>query len=428
MNSDAEVPFADPARNRGEAIQGGTSQLRSRQILLLLSAACGVGVANIYYNQPLLLLIARSLRIAPAQAGQIAVATQLGYACGIFLFPSLGDAIDRRGLMTRLFTAVSVAAFASALAPNFHSLLLTSILLGLAASVTQVTLPIAPEFVAEKDRGRAVGTVMTGLLLGILLARTFSGLLGQWLGWRSVFFVAAALNLLFVPLLLRFLPSLPPARPVPYVHAIRSLWMLFTTEPLLREASLVGGCAMAAFCVFWTTLVFLLGSPHYRVGPGVVGAFGILGAVGAFTAPLAGRLIDRYGTRTVLSFAILAQSVAYLIFWSLGYRWIGLILGILLFDVGVQASQVANQTRIFGIDPHARGRINTVYMMIYFAFGAAGSAAGAFAWQHAGWPGVCGLGLSFLGLGGLRHLIGNRGATHNLSSLQQSKTLTETEM
>ncbi len=199
----ADTSVAVPERNSDTAPQRELPRLRSQRILLLLSAACGVGVANIYYSQPLLLLIAHSLHIASGQAGEIAVATQLGYASGIFLFPPLGDAIDRRALMARLFIAVSVAALASALAPNFFSLLFTSMLLGLAAAVTQVTFPIAPELVAEKDRGRAVGTVMTGLLLGILLARTFSGLLGQWLGWRSVFYVAAALNLLFVPLLLR---------------------------------------------------------------------------------------------------------------------------------------------------------------------------------------------------------------------------------
>lgn len=380
------------------------SDQHSRRSLLLLSLACGVGVANIYYSQPLLLEIARSVHVLPGKAGEITVATQFGYAIGIFLFAPLSDVIERRSLMVRLFAGVSMAALVSALAPNFLILLCASVVLGLTASVTQVTLPIAPELVPAEDRGRAVGTVITGLLLGILLARTFSGLLGQWLGWRSVFYVAAAANLAFVPLLLRFLPRLPPSRPVTYPDALRSLWTLFTDQPLLREAAVVGGLVMATFCVFWTTLTFLLGSPHFGMGPGFIGGFGVLGAIGAFTAPFAGRMVDRFGNRTVITCALAAQIFAFLMFWSFGFYLAGLIVGVLMFDVGVQATQVANQSRIFGIDPHSRGRINSVYMVIYFAFGAAGSALGAFAWQGAGWHGVCGLGVSLLLLSALRHL------------------------
>ncbi len=377
----------------------------SRRSLLLLSMACGVGVANIYYSQPLLLEIARSLHVLPARVGEVTVATQFGYAIGIFLFAPLSDVIERRGLMTRLFAGISVAALVSAVAPNFIVLLCASVVLGLTASVTQVTLPIAPELVPVEDRGRAVGTVITGLLLGILLARTFSGLLGQWFGWRSVFFAASAANAAFVPLLLRFLPRLPPSRPVTYAGALRSLWTLFTGQPLLREAALVGGLVMAAFCVFWTTLTFLLGSPHFGMGPAFIGGFGVLGAIGAFTAPSAGRMVDRFGNRTLITYALAAQVFAFFIFWIFGFHLVGLIAGVLLFDIGVQATQVANQSRIFGIDPHSRGRINSVYMVIYFAFGAAGSALGAFAWQSAGWHGVCGLGVCLLILSASRHLV-----------------------
>ncbi len=386
----------------------GGERKYTRRTLLLLSLACGVGVSNIYYNQPLLLEMAHSLHVPPGQIGQIAVATQIGYALGIFLFVPLGDVVERRGLMVKLFAAVSIAALACAVAPTFAVLLAASIVIGLTAAVTHVAVPIAPELVGDEDRGRAVGTAMTGLLLGILLARSVAGALGSWFGWRTVFFVAAGLNLLFVPLLLRLFPLLPPRRPVAYRHALRSLWTMVSGEALLREAALVGGLVFAAFSVFWTTLVFLLGSPHYHMGPGVAGAFGILGATGALVAPFAGRMADRYGTRAVMSWALLVLSGAFVVLWVLGYHLAGLVLGVVLLDGGAQANQIANQTRIFGIDANARGRINTVYMMVYFAFGSAGSAAGALAWEHAGWPGVCALGLGFLALAASRHGTGQR--------------------
>jgi predicted MFS family arabinose efflux permease len=383
--------------------------VNERRLLLILSLACGVGVSNLYYNQPLLLEMAHTLHVLPAKISQVAVAAQLGYAAGIFLFVPLGDVLERRGLMVRLFAGVTAAMLASALSPSFLILLLASVLTGLTAAVTHVIVPIAPELAREENRGRAIGTVMTGLLLGILLARTFAGLLGEWLGWRSVYFAGAALNLMFVPLLLRFLPRLPPHRPVTYGHALRSLWTLVAGEALLREAAVIGGLVFAAFSAFWTTLVFLLGSPHYRMGPAVAGAFGVLGATGALVAPLAGRLSDRHGERRVVGYALLVEVAAFLTLWLLGYHLLGLVVGVILLDGGAQANQIANQTRIFGIDAHARGRINTVYMMIFFAFGSAGSAAGAVAWQKAGWPGVCLLSIALIGLAGLRHAFGHKG-------------------
>ena len=383
-------------------------QRYDRRTLLLLSLLCSVGVSNIYFNQPLLLEMGRSLHAPPARIGQVAVATQIGYALGIFLFVPLGDVVERRGLMARLFAAVAAAALASALAPSFALLLLASVATGLTAAVTHVAVPIAPELAPESERGRAIGTVMTGLLLGILLARSFAGALGAAFGWRSVFGTAAALNLLLVPLVLRAFPRLLPQRPLPYLHALRSLGSLVLGEALLREAALVSGLVFAAFSAFWTTLVFLLGSPHYRLGPSIAGAFGILGAAGAAVAPLAGRMTDRHGARVVVSCALGIQAAAFGLLWAFGTHMWGLVIGVLLLDAGVQANQIANQTRIFGIGTHARGRINTVYMMVYFALGAAGSAAGVLAWQRAGWAGVCMLALVFLGLAGLRHGTGQR--------------------
>ncbi|MDE1175695.1 MAG: MFS transporter [Edaphobacter sp.] len=371
--------------------------------LLFLSVACGIAVSNVYYCQPLLLQMAESLHASSSAMGAVVVATQIGYACGILAFAPLGDATERRRLMTIMFICASGAALAIAFATNLVELLLASIVLGMGASVTHVAVPVAPEVAPEGNSGRAVGTVMTGVLLGILLARTFSGVLGQWVGWKNVFRTASLLDLLFAIVLFRYLPRLHPKRPVAYGQALRSLGGFFLQSSVLRNSVLVGGLSMAAFSALWTTLVFLLGSPHFRFGPGVAGAFGLLGAAGALIAPFAGRTADRKGSSVLLAWALALQALGFGLLWLAGYQLVGLAVGIVVFDAGLQAAQIANQTRIFGIDPHARGRINTVYMTGYFGFGALGSAAGAFAWQHASWSGVCALGLALIALAAVSH-------------------------
>jgi predicted MFS family arabinose efflux permease len=378
------------------------------RLLLLLSVACCIGVSNIYYNQPLLLEMSRTFHVAPSATGAVAVATQVGYSLGILFFVPLADVVERRALMVRLFAGVAASALLSAVSPTLGLLLVSSVAAGLAAAVTHVAVSISPEFAGEGGRGRAVGTVMTGLLLGILLARTFAGLVSAWLGWRAVFYVAAALNLAFVPLLLRLFPKLPPTHPLPYTAALRSLWTLFRREPVLRESAVLGALCFGAFSCFWTTLVFLLGGAPYHMGPGVAGSFGILGATGAFIAPVAGRMADRHGTRSVVTLALVMLAGSFAVLWGFGYHLIGLIVGVILLDLGAQANQIANQTRIFGLDPTARGRINTIYMVIYFLGGSLGSLLSTLAWERAHWTGVCLLGFGFVALAFVRHATGAR--------------------
>lgn len=379
-----------------------------RNILPFLGLACGIGAANVYYNQPLLLDMARSLHVNSGRMGQVTVATQLGYAAGILVFAPLGDVVDRRKLIACLFGGITLSALLAAVAPTFGLLLLASVALGFTAAVNHVVVPIAPGLVSDNERGRAVGIVMTGLLLGILLARTVSGWIAVLFDWRSVFVFAAILSSFFIPLALRKLPKLSPRRPLSYREALRSLWTLARTEPLILESAALGGLIFAAFSAFWTTLVFLLGSDHYRLGAGVAGSFGVLGATGALVAPLAGRLSDRRGSRAVITLALILLALGYGILWLLGYHLIGLILGVIVLDMGAQANQIANQTRIFSLDPGARGRINTIFMTGYFLGGAAGSLLATIAWTRWEWSGVCALGLGFLVLAALRHATGIR--------------------
>ena len=382
--------------------------------LPFLGLACAVGVSGIYYNQPLLLEMSRTFHTTAGRTGFVAVATQVGYACGLLFFVPLGDVLERRALIVRMFAAVAGALLLVAAAPNLATLLVGSALLGVLCSVTHIVLPIAPDLVDDAQRGRAIGIVMTGLLLGILLARTFSGWVSNLGGWRSVFIIAAIVNAAFAPLTWRYMPKLPPRHTIAYPDAMRSLWTLWRTQPLLRESCVLGALIFASFSCFWTTLAFVLFS-HYGLGPGIAGSFGLVGAAGAFVAPVAGKFADRRGSRWVISFGIAVLASSYALLWgaeaarlSFALHIAALAVGVIILDVGAQMIQISNQTRIFGLDPSARSRLNTVYMTIYFGGAAAGSALATVAWAHWKWNGVCGLAMGFIVLATIRHITGRR--------------------
>jgi predicted MFS family arabinose efflux permease len=313
-----------------------------------------------------------------------------------------------------MYAAVSIALVLTALAPTLAWLIAASVIIGMLASVTHVALPIAPDLVRHEQRGRAIGIVMTGLLLGILLARTFAGWVSHIHGWRYVFVVAAVMNAIFVPLLYRVMPKLLPRQELRYSDAMRSLWTLFRSQPLLRESCVIGALVFASFSCFWTTLAFLL-ETHYRLGAGVAGTFGLVGAAGAMVAPIAGRLADRHGSRWVISVGMSLLVFSYILLWgeerahaSTFLHLIALAIGVIILDMGAQMTQVANQTRIFGLVPSARSRTNTVYMTIYFTGAAAGSALATIAWVHWKWNGVCGLAIGLIALAFIRHATGCR--------------------
>ena len=380
--------------------------------LAFLGLACAVGVSSIYYNQPLLLDMAHTFHTTPDHVGLVATVTQVGYALGLLLFVPLGDVLERRALMMRMYGAVALALLLVAGARSLPWLIAASALMGMMAAVTHIVLPLAPDLVAEKQRGKAIGIVMTGLLFGILLARSFSGWVSKIHGWQLVFVIAAFINALFVPLLWKKMPLLPPKQDLRYVDAMRSLWELFRTQPLLRESCTIGALAFASFSCFWTTLVFLLES-HYHLGAGVAGSFGVVGAAGALIAPVAGRKSDKHGPRWVLTAGIATLSGAYLLIGGGELAHIPyaahlavLVVGVIILDTGAQITQVANQTRIFGLVPSARSRLNTVYMTLYFSGAALGSWLSTLVWPRWHWNGVCLLALGFMALAALRHATG----------------------
>jgi predicted MFS family arabinose efflux permease len=388
------------------------ARVAKRAPLPFLGLACAVGVSSIYFNQPLLNEMAKDFHSRPEHIGFVAVATQVGYALGLLFFVPMGDVVERRALMMRMYGAVACALLLVAISPRLIFLIAASVLVGLFASVTHIVLPLAADLVSDQQRGRAIGMVMTGLLLGVLLARTFSGWVSRIHGWRWVFVAAAVINAAFVPLLWRKMPRLVPKHNLRYTDAMRSLWTLFRTEPVLREASFVGALMFASFSCFWTTLVFLL-EANYKLGPGAAGTFGVVGAAGAMVASVAGRLADRHGPRWVASVGISTLVFSYILLWgavrvqvSAVVHLVLLVLGVVILDMGAQMTQVANQTRIFGLLPSARSRINTVYMVVYFTGAAVGSWLSTLAWAHWKWNGVCVLALGLMALAALRHVTG----------------------
>lgn len=381
---------------------------KRRGLLPFLGLACGTSVASIYYNQPLLLGITRTFHVPEGSGGAISVATQLGYAAGILVFVPLGDVREPRRLTLQLFGAVSLALVVAGLAPSFWILAAASVAIGMTAAVTHIILPIAPELAGPGQGGRALGVVMTGLLLGVLLGRVASGMIAEALGWRAVFLLGAVSTLAVVPLLRWRMPRIPSQGNLSYRAALASLWDLIREQPVLREAALLGFLVFAAFIAFWTNLTFLLGSPHYRLGAGVAGSFGLVGAAGATIAAPMGKLADRHGARVTLTLALGLLTGGYALLWAFGYRLVGLVAGVIVLDIGQQTMQISNQTRIFSLSKTARSRINTVYMIVFFIGGALGSAVSAMAWSRWEWNGVCGWGLGMLALAWACHGWGSR--------------------
>jgi predicted MFS family arabinose efflux permease len=268
--------------------------------------------------------------------------------------------------------------------------------------------PFAAELAPDSHRGHAIGTVMSGLLLGILLAHTASGFVAGYFGWRWVFAATIASMLALAVMVVRYLPASQPSSTLSYGKLLTSLWHLAVELRGLREAALTGASLFAAFSLFWSVLSLLLARPPFYLGPQVTGLFGIVGTAGVLTAPYAGKFADRRGPRAAISLAIVLVSASFVIFSISGSSIAGLVLGVIVLDVGLQLAQTPNQSRVFALRPDARSRVNTVYMVCFFIGGAAGSAAGALAWQAFGWIGACVAGLLFCGVAAGSHFWGHR--------------------
>ncbi|MBE7211708.1 MAG: MFS transporter [Gluconacetobacter diazotrophicus] len=358
----------------------------ARSLILLMAVATGLAVANIYYNQPILGLIGAGFG-DPARAGLIPTATQVGYAAGILLLVPLSDQVDRRRLITVQGLGLALALLAAAAAPTIAVLVALSLFIGMCASLAQQILPFAAELAPPATRGRTVGTVMTGLLAGILLARTLSGFVGELAGWRAVFLGGAAVAAAMTVLLALRLPRSRPAPRQLYGRLLVSLWHLVRREPELRRAALTQGLLFAAFSAFWTELALLLREPPFHLGSAAAGLFGVLAAGGLAVAPLAGRLADSRGPRPGVRLGVVAVVAAFGLM-AARTDLATLAVGVVVMDAGVQMAMISNQAIIYGLAGEARGRVNTVYIATMFVLGAVGSAAASLAWRTGGWPAV----------------------------------------
>ncbi len=354
-----------------------------------MAVACAVSVGNLYYCQPLLSDMGVSLGAGAREIGYLPMWTQAGTAVGMFAFVPLGDMLPRRGLIVAMSLAIALAASLMALAPGIALVNLAGFAIGLTTIVPHLVLPFAAKLAPAERRGQVVGIVLGGLLIGILLARVVSGYVGDVFGWRTVYWAAAGSMVALAAALRLTLPVDAPDLNLRYPQLVASIWHLARTEPVLREAAITGGMLFGAFSTFWTTLVFFLATPPYHFGARIAGLFGLVGAAGALIAPWAGRLADRRGPAFAVTAAILTTLLSWLVFAGAGTRFWGLIAGVVILDLGVQAGHVANQTRIYALIPEARSRLNTVYMVSYFLGGALGSALGAYSWTRSGWAGVC---------------------------------------
>ncbi|PWR24092.1 MFS transporter [Zavarzinia compransoris] len=352
-----------------------------------MAVACGIAVANLYYNQPLLALMAADLGTSHQVIGLVPTATQVGYALGLLLLVPLGDIIDRRKLILLQSGALMAALAVMALAPYVAVVLAASVAVGVASTIAQQIIPFAAAMADERSRGQVVGIVMSGLLGGILLARTVSGFVGEYFGWRAAYVLGVVLTGLLALAMARLLPRGQGggAGPRPsYLALLASLGAVARRHPVLVKASLVQATQFWSFSAFWSTLALHLEGPAYGLGADIAGLFGILALVGVLAAPVAGRLADRYGAGAVITVGLAAVGLGFLDF-TLVPGIPGLIIGVVLFDFGVQLSMVAHQARIFALEPAARSRINTVFMTTLFTAGAISSAVATVTYAAGGW-------------------------------------------
>jgi predicted MFS family arabinose efflux permease len=380
----------------------------SRTVIWLMTIISGLVVANIYYNQPLLSLISEDLQVSEAAAGKISVLTQLGYAAGLLLIVPLGDKLFRKKLILVDLLLVFLSLVWITFANELWMLYIASLLIGVTSVIPQLFIPIAAELSTDKEKSSNIGLVMSGLLLGILLSRFIGGIVGEIWGWRTMFGIASGMMIIVWIAVYTMLPGLPPNFKGTYGELMKSVFHLAKTQPVLRLASFRGAMAFGSLCALFTTLVFHMEKPPFNAGSSVVGSFGLAGAAGALAAARVGKLQKIFDLNRIIIYALSVLLISWGFTYFAGETYWGLIVGVVLIDLGVQSAHIMNQTDFFLIKSTAVNRLNTVYMVSYFIGGSLGTWLASIAWQYYQWGGVCFVGVSMGILALTAHLLFSR--------------------
>lgn len=365
----------------------------------LITIGCGVVVANLYYCQPLLGALARAFHVPEESASMVNICSQLGYGLGLFFIVPLGDMVARRKLLIWMHLLAAISLLGVGFSSSLSWLFFFSAWVGIASTACQIFIPLAAHLASDDERGMVLGTVMGGLLTGILLSRTLSGFAAQYWGWRSIYFISTGFMAVMTLLVWRYIPGEDPAFRGSYGKLMRSLWQLITEQRVIRESAWIGACLFGALSVFWATMAFFLEKPPFGYSLSVIGLFGIIGTGGALIAPFVGKVTDRSGPFRPMRWGI-GMMIAGWVILFIG-RWsVGLVIaGIILIDMGMQSTHIPNLARNYALLPEARTRLNTIYMTSFFMGGTIGSTVGTVAWNMGQWKGVCVAGIVLVILG-----------------------------
>lgn len=378
-----------------QSVQGEATELR-RGTVVLMSVATGVVIANIYCAQPLEDTVARTMHVPTGAVGVVLTLLQVGFAVGLATLVPLGDLVERRRLVAVMLTVCVVGLITLSFAPALAVLEVGAVLVGMTAVVAQIIVPFAAHLAAPHEQGRVVSTVMSGLLIGVLVSRTVAGLLAEVAGWRAVFALGAVATALIGVLLYRSLPRIAPTTRLTYPQLLASVLTLVREEPVLRMRMVFGAMAFASFSSFWATAGFLLARPPYSWNNAAIGAFALIGVVGAVMARVAGRLADSGHAGLATGGSLLMMAASYFALQVGGHNVIALGVGVAAMDLGSQGAHISNQSVIYRLRRDAHSRITTAYMTTYFIAGALGSGLSAVVvYPHFGWTGVCVLGGAF---------------------------------
>lgn len=367
----------------------------------LIPIGCGVVVANLYYCQPLLGEFARDFNISEDAASVINICSQLGYGLGLFFIVPLGDKIPRRKLLMAMHLLAAITLLGMALSTGIGGLYVFSVLIGIMTTACQVFIPLAAHLASDEERGKIIGMAMGGLLTGILLSRTLSGIVAEYWGWESMYYIAAGFMVIMTALIWKYIPSEKPGFTGPYGQLMRSLFDLFKTQPVIRESAWIGACLFGSISAFWATMAFFLEDPPFYYSLSLIGLFGIIGAGGALISPYVGKVTDRSGPFKPMRWGLVLMLVGWLILFKGTWSIFMVIAGIILIDMGMQSTHIPNLSRNYSLLPEARTRLNTLYMTAFFIGGTLGSTMGSIAWNIGGWTGVCLSGLIMAALGAL---------------------------